>query len=434
MAISLSNDELPSTIEMVLRTRGPEILHQVGEAPIFQKEATREYPTFTREEIEFGKVLGVGAFGVVREVARIYKREHSDEAIFVTEQVELCSSNGDLHDDVSTARKRMATKCIRQGDARYAVKYLRPHAIEEEERALGRIDLAIEIKYLHALDHPNIVKMRGVFETVDEFHPEHFFLMDRLYGTLDEKIEEWLEVKRRNSTKGLVRLISKLKHSRQDNEALKDLMAERLVVAYDIASAFAYMHSHKIVYRDIKLSNIGFDIRGDVKIFDFGLAKSMRRDLRTKHRLYHLTALTGSIPYMAPEVASSSPYNEKSDVYSFGILLWTILSLKPPFMAFPSLNEDDGEDYMNVVVKGGARPPIKAKWPSLTRKVLKWSWVYSIHARPSMSTICNMLSTDFVELTKEENIHQRTKNMMDLSSNSDISTFNSDEEGTLAIF
>jgi serine/threonine protein kinase len=169
---------------------------------------------------------------------------------------------------------------------------------------------------------------------------------------------------------------------------------------------------------DVKHRNIGFDVRGDVKIFDFGLAKSMHPKLRTPNGLYRFTALTGSIPYMAPEVAASQPYNEKSDVYSFGMLFWAILSLKSPWCAFPSLKDDIG-GYTRLVVNSGTRPLIKSKWPRLARHVLKSSFMKSAEARPSMSKICGMLSTDLVELAKEESIHQRTQNMMAASWNSD---------------
>ena len=39
-----------------------------------------------------------------------------------------------------------------------------------------------------------------------------------------------------------------------------------------------YMHKHSIIFRDLKPQNIGFDVRGDVKIFDFGLARIMPED------------------------------------------------------------------------------------------------------------------------------------------------------------
>jgi serine/threonine protein kinase len=123
---------------------------------------------------------------------------------------------------------------------------------------------------------------------------------------------------------------------------------------------------------------------------------------------------------MAPEVAASAPYNEKSDVYSFGMLFWAILSLKSPWCAFPSLKDDDVGDYTRLVVKSGARPLIKSKWPRLARRVLKGSFMKSAQARPSMGKICEMLSTDVVDLTEEESIQQRTQHMMEASWNSDI--------------
>jgi serine/threonine protein kinase len=43
---------------------------------------------------------------------------------------------------------------------------------------------------------------------------------------------------------------------------LEQLLVERLTVAYDLAAAFWYLHEHKLVYRDIKPANIGFDHRG----------------------------------------------------------------------------------------------------------------------------------------------------------------------------
>lgn len=49
-------------------------------------------------------------------------------------------------------------------------------------------------------------------------------------------------------------------------------LAERLLVAHDVGSAIGFLHSNRVIYRDIKPDNIGFDIRGDVKIFDFGVS------------------------------------------------------------------------------------------------------------------------------------------------------------------
>ncbi len=88
----------------------------------------------------------------------------------------------------------------------------------------------------------------------------------------------------------------------------------------------------RVIYRDLKPDNIGFDIRDDVKIFDFGLAKELNEKLRYRDSdTYKLTGETGSPRYMAPEIANRRPYNQKADVYSFALLFWQICELKVPY-------------------------------------------------------------------------------------------------------
>lgn len=60
---------------------------------------------------------------------------------------------------------------------------------------------------------------------------------------------------------------------------------------------------------------VSSDVRGDVKIFDFGLAKEFKPENRDDNGTYKHTADTGSPRYMAPEVFLGKPYNETCDVY-----------------------------------------------------------------------------------------------------------------------
>lgn len=61
------------------------------------------------------------------------------------------------------------------------------------------------------------------------------------------------------------------------------------------------------MHRDLKPGNIGFTSTGVVKLFDFGLAKVIRRTLRSCSVKYSMTGETGSPRYMSPEVAFTQP-------------------------------------------------------------------------------------------------------------------------------
>lgn len=181
---------------------------------------------------------------IAEEVAR---RTSKETAPPPRQLGDISDTNNNDHYAVNMARQIMAKRCLRNGDqARYAMKHLQGlDDLMPLERARGRVDLAIEVKYLRALNHPNIVRMRGVMKTENLLHTNYFFLMDRLYGTLEDKIKEWSEDKKKNKPK-----VFQKRLARQDSkEFIADLLTERLTIAYDLASAFRYMHEHKLIYR-----------------------------------------------------------------------------------------------------------------------------------------------------------------------------------------
>jgi hypothetical protein len=78
------------------------------------------------------------------------------------------------------------------------------------------------------------VKMRGNSST-PRIDPATFIIMDRLYGTLEDKIGEWATTKKENKgdCMGMGANVA----------ALSQLSTERLVVAYDLTCAFRYLHT-----------------------------------------------------------------------------------------------------------------------------------------------------------------------------------------------
>ena len=92
------------------------------------------------------------------------------------------------------------------------------------------------------------------------------------------------------------------------------------------------MPGYRLLHRDIKPSNVGLAGDGRVVLADFALLKIWKRGEDDNERR-SLTSMTGSLRYMAPEVALSQPYNHKAEVFSFTSLLYHVLSLEKPFAA-----------------------------------------------------------------------------------------------------
>jgi hypothetical protein len=136
------------------------------------------------------------------------------------------------------------------------------------------------------------VKIRGM-SSEPPLSRDFFLVLDRLFDILDKRLVEWKKVEDVN--KGYLLGIGKKKR------IIRALLVTRMIVAYDLASALHYLHQHQIVYRDLKPENIGFDVRDNVKLFDFGLCASLTAKRKVADGYgYRLTGRAGSIPYMAP--------------------------------------------------------------------------------------------------------------------------------------
>ena len=134
-----------------------------------------------------------------------------------------------------------------------------------------------------------------------------------------------------------------------------------------------------------KPDNIGFDYEDTLKVFDFGLAKELRADLKNEDGLYKMTAFTGAVRYMAPEVGLGKPYNQYADVYSWSMIMWFILALEPPFGFY---TEDMIRDR---VFMRGSRPAIFDAWSEDLAGTLKRGWDANIESRPTFSEIRSTL-------------------------------------------
>jgi serine/threonine protein kinase len=155
------------------------------------------------------------------------------------------------------------------------------------------------------------------------------------------------------------------------------------------------INHYSIVYRDLKPDNIGFDVRGDVKIFDFGLSRQLPSE-KLEGGTYKMTGDTGSPRYMAPEIALEQPYNETVDAYSFGILLYQMCALETPFEGYTM------KMFEKKVVSGGSRPKVDPKWPARIQTLLHKCWNVQISQRPSMQEVVDTLREEITENTDNE--------------------------------
>jgi serine/threonine protein kinase len=185
-----------------------------------------------------------------------------------------------------------------------AIKFL-PAEVATDERARQR--LLREAKTAATLDHPNIC---SIYE-VGEEDGHSFIVLQYIEGET---------------------LAARLKRQVPD-------LREALAIAAQVADALSEAHARGVIHRDIKPDNIMLATRGQVKVLDFGLAKTLRDpgilegDAQTGSMLSIPGMVMGTVPYMSPEQVRGEELDCRSDIFSFGTVLYELLSGRRPFEA-----------------------------------------------------------------------------------------------------
>ena len=103
---------------------------------------------------------------------------------------------------------------------------------------------------------------------------------------------------------------------------------EAIEIVSGVLSALQYSHANHLVHRDIKPGNIMLTPEGKVKVMDFGIARALTDSQAT---MTQTNAVVGTAQYLSPEQARGETDDERSDLYSTGVVLFELLTGRPPF-------------------------------------------------------------------------------------------------------
>jgi len=183
-----------------------------------------------------------------------------------------------------------------------ALKFLAIQALEEDPSVRARI--LQEARTISALNHPNICTIYEVGE--DEGRP--YLAMEFVDG-----------------------------HS-LTQEILSGGMATEVVVrnGVQLADALAHAHERGIVHRDLKSGNVWVTPSGRLKVLDFGLSKRVEEKISEETTKFdqgwdEQHSITGTLPYMAPELLRGEEADARSDVWALGVVLYEMAAGRRPF-------------------------------------------------------------------------------------------------------
>eukprot|EP01129_Flabellula_baltica_P008477 TRINITY_DN3370_c0_g1_i1.p1 TRINITY_DN3370_c0_g1~~TRINITY_DN3370_c0_g1_i1.p1 ORF type:complete len:376 (+),score=79.16 TRINITY_DN3370_c0_g1_i1:70-1128(+) len=155
-----------------------------------------------------------------------------------------------------------------------------------------------EVRILQEVDHPNIIKLYGIFDS--ETDDNVYLVMELVTG--GELFDRIVEVQQYTEVEG------------------REIMRQLL-------SAICYLHERGIAHRDLKPENLLLENNTEnspIKIADFGLSRVYKRETM-------MSTACGTPGYIAPEILKNVKYDKEVDLWSAGVIMYIILCGYPPF-------------------------------------------------------------------------------------------------------
>jgi len=194
-----------------------------------------------------------------------------------------------------------------------ALKLIKPE-IAADKRTIERF--SNELKFSRRIAHRNVCKMYDLGEE----EGTHYITMEYVPG---------------EDLRGSIRRFGQLP------------IGKSISIAKQICEGLAEAHRLGVVHRDLKSSNIMIDKEGNVRIMDFGLARSLEAKGITR-----AGTMIGTPEYMSPEQVEGKETDQRSDIYSLGVILYEMATGRVPF---------EGETLLSIVMKHKSEAPKNPK-------------------------------------------------------------------------
>jgi len=190
-----------------------------------------------------------------------------------------------------------------------ALKLIRPE-VAADKKTIDRF--RNELTTARKIRHKNVC---GMYD-LGEYKGTHFITMEFVPG---------------QDLKGLIRQSGQL------------AVGTTINIAKQICDGLTEAHKSGVVHRDLKPSNIMIDKEGDVRIMDFGIARSLEAKGITGAGV-----MIGTPEYMSPEQVEAKEIDRRSDIYSLGVILYEMVTGRLPF---------EGDTALSVAVKHKTEAP-----------------------------------------------------------------------------